>query len=303
MQVNRLFEIVYILLNKKTITARELSEHFEVSVRTIYRDIDALSIAGIPIYTSKGKSGGISIIDNFILNKSMLSEKEQEEILMSLKSLSGIKFIDVKPVLRKLSAVFNKESSSWIDVDFSPWGSNDNKKEKFDIIKRAILNKIVISFDYYNSNCEKSLRNVEPLKLVFKGQDWYLYGFCRLKNEFRIFKITRIKKLNLSDKTFERDVSNNIWDYFNKSYNKLITIILKIDEKMAYRVYDEFNEENIERNMDGSFRATATFPEGEWIFGYIMSYGDYAEVIEPDNIRKTIEKKFEAGLMKYRAID
>ena len=300
MQINRLFEIVYILLDKKTITAKELSEHFEVSVRTIYRDIDTLSIAGIPIYTNKGKGGGISLIEDFVLNKSVLSEKEQNEILMSLQSLNAMKFLDVEPVLKRLSTIFNKESTNWIDVDFSQWGSDDSEKEKFNIIKTAIISTKMVSFDYFSSYGEKTLRTVEPLKLIFKGQGWYLYGFCRLKGEFRIFKITRIKNLSLLNETFKREIPNDIWGEGDKSYkNKMVTLILKIDERMAYRLYDEFDQENIVKNSDGSFTATTTFPDGDWIYGYVMSYGEYAEVIEPKDIREIIKRKFEEGLKKY----
>ena len=300
MQINRLFSIVYILLDKKTITAKELSEHFEVSVRTIYRDIDTLSIGGIPIYTNKGKGGGISLIDDFVLNKSVLSEKEQNEILMSLQSLNAMKFLDVEPVLKRLSTIFNKESTNWIDVDFSQWGSDDSEKEKFNIIKTAIISTKMVSFDYFSSYGEKTLRTVEPLKLVFKGQGWYLYGFCRLKGEFRIFKITRIKNLSLLNETFKREIPNDIWGEGDKSYkNKMVTLILKIDERMAYRLYDEFDQENIVKNSDGSFTATTTFPDGDWIYGYVMSYGEYAEVLEPKDIREIIKRKFEEGLKKY----
>lgn len=300
MQINRLFEIVYILLDKKTITAKELSERFEVSVRTIYRDVDTLSIAGIPIYTNKGKGGGISLMDDFVLNKSVLSEKEQNEILMSLQSLNAMKFLDVEPVLKRLSTIFNKESTKWIDVDFSKWGSDDSEKEKFNTIKTAIISTKIINFDYFSSYGEKTLRTVEPLKLVFKGQDWYLYCFCRLKNEFRIFKITRIRNIKLLDETFKRDIPSDIWGEGDKSYkNKMVTLTLKIDERMAYRIYDEFHEENIVKNLDGSFNVTTSFPEGDWIYGYVMSYGDYAEVIEPKDIREIIKRKFEDGLKRY----
>ena len=300
MQINRLFEIVYILLDKKTITAKELSEHFEVSVRTIYRDIDTLSIAGIPIYTNKGKGGGISLIEDFVLNKSVLSEKEQNEIIMSLQSLNAMKFLDVEPVLKRLSTIFNKESTNWIDVDFSQWGSDDSEKEKFNIIKTAIISTKMVSFDYFSSYGEKTLRTVEPLKLIFKGQGWYLYGFCRLKGEFRIFKITRIKNLSLLNETFKREILNDIWGEGDKSYkNKMVTLILKIDERMAYRLYDEFDQENIVKNSDRSFTATTTFPDGDWIYGYVMSYGEYAEVLEPKDIREIIKRKFEEGLKKY----
>ena len=300
MQINRLFEIVYILLDKKTITARELSEHFEVSVRTIYRDVETLSIAGIPIYTNKGKGGGISLIEDFVLNKSVLSEKEQNEILMSLQSLKATRFLNVEPVLKRLSTIFNKENPNWIDVDFSTWGSDNNEKEKFNILKIAILSAKTVSFDYFSSYGEKTLRTVEPLKLVFKGQGWYLYGFCRTKGEFRIFKITRIREMNLLEETFVRDIPIDIWNEGDKSYeNKMVTLTLKIDKRMAYRIYDEFELENINENPNGSFTATVTFPEGDWIYGYVMSYGEYAEVIEPKYIREIIKRKFQDGLRKY----
>ena len=300
MQINRLFEIVYILLNKKTITAKELSEHFEVSVRTIYRDVETLSIAGIPIYTSKGKGGGISLIEDFVLNKSVLSEKEQNEILMSLQSLNATKFMNVEPVLKRLSTIFNRESTNWIDVDFSQWGSDDSEKEKFNIIKAAILSTKIVSFDYFSSYGEKTFRTVEPLKLVFKGQGWYIYGFCRLKGEFRIFKITRIREMNLLGETFIRDIPIDIWSEGEKSYkNKMITLILKIDKRMAYRIYDEFEQENVKKNPDGSFTVTVTFPEDDWIYGYVMSYGEHAEVIGPKYIREIIKRKFQDGLRKY----
>lgn len=301
MQISRLFEIVYILLDKKIVTAKELSEHFEVSVRTIYRDIDVLSASGIPIYTSKGKGGGISLVDNFVLNKSVLSDREQKEILMSLQSLNAMKFLDIEPVLKKMTAVFSNEAIDWIDVDFSEWVSNDSEKEKFNTIKTAIFDSKVISFDYFNSNGQKSLRNIEPVKIVFKGQGWYVYGFCRFKSEFRIFKITRIKNLNILEETFvKRDALTSCLSNVNKSYKeKMIKLNLKIDERMAYRVYDEFEEENILKNSDGSFNITVIMPDGDWIFGYIMSYGEFAEVIDPQHIRKTVKQKFEEGLKKY----
>ncbi|WMJ81723.1 YafY family protein [Clostridium sp. MB40-C1] len=299
MQINRLFEIIYILLDKKTITAKELAEHFEVSIRTIYRDIEVLSGAGIPIYTSKGKGGGISIIENFVLNKSMLSEEEQNDILMSLQGLNAIKYPDTEPVLNKLSLLFNKQGVNWIDVDFSYWGSKDNEREKFNILKRAILNRHLITFDYFSSYKEKTKRTVEPLKLVFKGQSWYLYGYCRVKDDFRIFKITRIKNLNKLDITFMRDVPKNIWTKSETCKNKLVTLVLRIDKKMSYRIYDEFDEDCIKKNKDGNFNVTVTLPENEWVYGYIMSYGNYVEILEPDYIREIVKVKLKEALKKY----
>ncbi|MBP2632854.1 MAG: DeoR family transcriptional regulator [Firmicutes bacterium] len=299
MQINRLFEIVYILLDKKTITAKELSKRFEVSIRTIYRDIDTLSAAGIPIYTSKGKGGGISILADFILNKSLLSQREQTEILSSLQSLNAVNVPDLEPVLNKLSTLFNKQCPNWIDVDFSRWGSDSNEREKFILIKTGILNQSLVTFDYYSSYGEKSKRIVEPIKLLFKGQSWYLYGFCRAKHDFRIFKITRIKNLCRLTETFKRDIPNDIWDKPEAYQHRMITLVLRIEARMAYRLYDEFEHECITKNNDGSFTVTTTFPEDEWVYGYLLSYGNDAEVLAPKHIREIIKNTLAEGLKKY----
>lgn len=300
MQVSRLIEIVYILLDKKVVTAKELSERFEVSKRTIYRDIDALSAAGVPIYTSKGKGGGISLLDSFVLDKSMFSEKEQIDILSSLQGLNALDVPDAEPVLKKLAAIFNRNNTSWIDVDFSYWGSGESERKKFNLLKRAILNRKAVSFDYYNSSGEKTRRIIEPLKIIFKGRNWYVYGFCRIKNDFRIFKITRIKELVCSEETFTRkDIPNNILKTNKQENQRLIKLVLKIDSKMAYRVYDEFENENIVKNPDESFTVSLKLCEDEWVYGYILSYGSYAEVIEPEHVRKIVTRKLKESLKKY----
>ena len=299
MQINRLLEIIYILLDKKIVTAKELSEYFEVSQRTIYRDIDTLSGAGIPVYTNKGKGGGISLLDNFVLNKSMLSDKEQIDILSSLQGLNALNVPDVEPVLKKLAIMFDKKNTSWIDVDLSHWGSNSNEGEKFNLLKTAILNRNVVTFHYFSSYGEKTERTIEPVKIIFKGQGWYIYGFCKTKNDFRIFKITRIKNLICSKEIFKRDIPEDIWSN-NKDYNnRMVKLVLRIEARMAYRIYDEFEEENIVKNSDGSFTVTMTFPEDQWIYGYVLSYSNYAEILEPRHIRETIKRKFEEGLKKY----
>lgn len=303
MQIHRLLEIVNILLDKRAITAKELSEHFEVSQRTIYRDIDTLSAAGIPIYTTKGKRGGIRLLDHYVLNKTILSEKEQLDILSSLQSLKSLNVPDVEPVLKKLTVMFDKHNTSWIDVDFSQWGSGLTEKEKFNILKTAISNRKLVVFNYYSSYGEKTERVVEPLRLLFKGQAWYVYGFCRTKDAFRIFKITRIKNLTLSNESFSRnvqdDIANNPLDLTNNVPNKMVTLVLKIDPCMAYRVYDEFEQEYIIHNQDGSYTVTATYPENEWVYGYVLSFGEFVEVIKPEYVREIIKQKLENSLRKY----
>lgn len=299
MQINRLLEIVYILFEKKIVTAKELSEHFEVSQRTIYRDVDALSAAGIPIYANKGKGGGISLLDNFVIKKSMLSEKEQIDILASLHGMKALNVPDVEPVLKKLATMFDKNDANWIDVDFSHWGSNSDEKEKFNLLKAAILNKNRVEFDYYSSYGEKTKRSVEPLKLLFKGQAWYAYGFCTVKSDYRMFRVTRIKNLVLLNEKFIRNTPKDILTESHETTIKIIKLVMKISSSMAYRVYDEFEQKSIAKTADGSFIATLNLPEDEWVYGYILSFGDYGEVLEPEHVREMIKRKLENSLQKY----
>lgn len=299
MQINRLLEIVYILLDKKIVTAKELAERFEVSQRTIYRDVDVLNSAGIPIYASKGKGGGISLLDNYVIKKSLLSEKEQINILASLQGMKALSVSDVEPVLKKLGTLFDKNDTNWIDVDFSRWGGDEDEKEKFNLIKTAILNKNPIEFDYYSSYGEKSRRKVEPLRLLFKGQAWYVYGFCHAKNDYRVFRVTRIKDLALLNESFSRKIPEDIWKNNTYADSKTIKLVMKIAESMAYRIYDEFEQGIVERTEDGSFVVTAEIPDNEWVYGFIMSFGDCAEVLEPEHIRENIRRKFENCLEKY----
>lgn len=299
MHINRLFEIVYILLNKKIVTAQELSEHFEVSRRTIYRDIDELSSSGIPIYTNKGKGGGISLLDNYVFNKSILSDKEQIDIISSLQGLSALDVPDIEPVLNKLAVMFQKNNSSWIDVDFSHWGSSLDEREKFNLFKTSILNRNVVFFDYFSSYGEKTSREVEPLKLLFKSHGWYIYGYCRVKNDYRMFKVTRIKNPVMLEEKFKRDIPDDIQSSPQDFSFRMIKLVIKIDSVMAYRIYDEFDRECIEKNQDGSFTVTAIVPEDEWIYRYVMSYGNNAEVLEPQHIRDNVKIKLEEGLKKY----
>lgn len=299
MQVNRLFEIVYILLNKNYITAKELAEHFEVSVRTIYRDIDILCQSGIPIYTSKGKGGGIGLLDNFVLNKSVLSKQEQEEIISALQGLNATSYPDLTHVLSKMSNLFGTEQNNWIEVDFSDWSFS--QKEKFNLIKTAILHKKVLEFDYYSSYGEKTTRCVEPLQLWFKDKTWYLKAYCRRKSDVRIFKLNRIKDLKLTDETFNRnmDIKTQTIQYDLPQINT-VEIKMEISGTQAYRVYDEFMEHQVEKKKDGSFLVTFSYPEDEWVYGYIMSFGSYGEVLEPEHIRKIIKDRLQSALEKYK---
>jgi len=241
MQINRLFEIVYILLDRKIVTAKELAEHFEVSSRTIYRDVDTLSSAGIPIYASQGKNGGISLLDNFVLNKSVLSEDEQNEILVALQSLTATGYPSIDVTLSKLSSLFKKGDNNWIEVDFTNWGSNEQQKEKFNKLKDAIINNKIIKFEYFGSKGEKTSRRIEPTKLLFKAKAWYLGGFCLTRKEYRTFKITRMSEIKLTEELYTKvHLDEVLIQPETNKVDDLIALKLKLSSSVAYRIYDEF---------------------------------------------------------------
>lgn len=298
MQVNnRLFEIVYILIQKKKVTAKELANRFEVSTRTIYRDIETLSRANIPIYATKGKEGGIEILDEYVQNKMLLTEEEQKQILFALQGIKKVAGQNEKDILEKLSRLFNKKADDWIRIDFSNWGKDKEKEERFNKIKAAILNKNRIKFEYYNTNGEKSERIVEPLQIWFKDKSWYLIAFCKLKQDYRIFKIARIKEIEILEEHFERDLQQE--SKKEKCKFKTITLKLEISKKMAYRVYDEFEDSEITKKDDGSFIINVEYPENEWVYGYILSFGEYLKVLSPERVKRTIKNKIEKILKNY----
>lgn len=299
MQINRLFEIVYILLDKKSVTAGELAAHFGVSRRTICRDIDTLSVAGIPIYTERGKGGGISLLPDFVLNKSLLSEDEQNEILSALYGVSSIKSANTHQILQKLSTIFNKTTTDWMEVDFSGW-SHEN--DFFSDFKTAILERRIIQFDYYNTYGGKAKRRVEPVQVWFKSRAWYLKAFCLRKQDMRLYKVSRIKNLTVTDEIFTQRscfAASDTLSSENCEIEHITPIKLHISPERAYRVFDDFHESMVEKQADGSFIVTVSWPEDNWLYGFILSFGEYIEVIEPEHLRRIIKTEAQKISQKY----
>ena len=294
----RLFEIVQILLTEKKVTAEKLACHFEVSKRTIYRDIETLTLAQIPVYSEKGRYGGIGLIKNFTIDKSFLSQNEQNEILFALQSLNAVQYSKNNITLTKLNSIFNRKADDWIEVDFSRYGENDSIL--FEKIKNSILEKKVIKFIYFNTKGKKSKRTVEPLKLWFKEKAWYLFAYCRKKKDIRQFKIARIKNLELTCEHFERELKKEDLKNQNNVNGKGTKIVIEVNKSQAYRVYDEFFEENIAKKENGNFEITIEIFENEWLYGYLLSFGEYLEVLEPKRIAKILAKKVEKMRENYK---
>lgn len=300
MQLNRLFRIVYLLIEKKTMTAQALADCFEVSKRTILRDVETLSAAGVPIYTSQGKGGGISIMDNYVLNKALISEEEQNQIIFALQSLAVTQRLDGGDVLGKLQSLFEKTDTNWIKVDFSRWGNSQGDKAKFDTIKNAIIHKQAIAFCYSSSYGKTINRKVYPLRLVYKSNAWYLQAFCLLRQDYRIFKISRTQHITLLEESFA-SLMLKIPEIEPSELQTPCPLSVKIlfPSTLAFRIYEEFDETAVTKNEDGSFTVTMEVPNDYWIYGYIMSFGDAVEVLAPESLRAGIAKMADSIKNKY----
>ena len=297
MKDNRLFRILYYILEKEKVTANELADKFEVSVRTIYRDIDSISSVGVPIFTTQGKGGGIKIDNEYILNKSLFDTNEKEQIIAALQGLEKTNEAYKSELITKLSALFKIKNSNWIEIDFTSWGSNNTYQDLFNALKTTIINKNIISFSYNSSKAEKINRKVKPIRLLFKEQDWYLYAFCLLRNDFRYFKLPRMKDLEVLAINYEDNFENAVLKKELK-YENIVNIKLKFDKSVAFRVYDEFNEAIVE-DEKANLYVEIKIPNNYKLYNYIFSFGANVEILEPEEIRTQFKNMINKIAKKY----
>lgn len=294
MQIDRLFEIVYILLERKSITASQLARHFEVSKRTILRDLETLTIAGIPIYTTKGRGGGISILKQYVLNKTTVSEEEQDQILIALQSLASTQNLESGAIVSKLGALFQKTDANWIEVDFSRWCNKKEDKEKFELLKNAVIKKMPVVFTYPSSYGEMTGRTVYPLKLVYKSKAWYIQAFCLSRDDYRTFKINRMLAVKTLPESFEgRGFFPPQIDSGEIKTDALVSLNLLFSAGAAYRVYDEFDSKDIFKNEDGTFTVKIELPNDSWLYGFLLSFGTAVHVMEPASVKRYLLTQIE----------
>ncbi len=317
--LERLISIIYILMNKGTVTAKELAERFEVSTRTIYRDVEALSIAGIPVYCRKGKNGGISLTEEFVLNKMLITKDEQQEILAALVGLKETQVSGKdaeEETLKKLGEFFQAEPIPWVQIDLSDWSGL--RRQMYEDIKRAILTHHVIEFDYYGQNRPMSHRVVEPVQLQFKEYTWYLRAYCRERQDFRTFKLFRMQRLKVQEDTFVpkrepgEQMAENLVENLEINRSTFVESQIKeqefpvtpltiwIDKKEAYRIYDRFDESELEKLPDGNFIARCAYPLDEWVYSLILWFGPSAKVLEPEFIRVEVQNRIKQMVEIYK---
>lgn len=301
MKIDRLIGILSVLLQKETVTAPELAELFEVSRRTINRDIETLYYAGIPIRTKQGAGGGIFIARGYRIDRTVLTSKDMQTILAGLRSLDSISGSSYySRLMEKLQTgssdmISGKESML---IDLSSW-YKDSLAPKIALIQDAIEDRHLISFDYFAPSGE-SKRTIEPYYVVFKWSSWYVWGWCRKRRDYRLFKLNRMDKVKETDKTFEvrnaplPDLSNE------KVFAGGIKVKALFAPEVKWRLIEEFGPKCYEETDDGRLLFTAEYSDMDNLISWILTFGDKAEVIEPKEVRKELLDIVEKIKKKYR---
>lgn len=300
MKLNRLIGIISILLQKDKVTMTELAEKFEVSYRTVIRDIEAINMAGIPIAADRGKGGGVYIMSNYKIDRTVLSSEEMRFILTGLQSLDSVSGTNsYKRLMEKLSlkgAEISKSGDTVI-IDLSGWDKT-GLSVKIDTIKEAMDGGRTISFDYYAPNGNTS-REIEPYHLIFQWSGWYVWGYCLLRNDYRMFKLSRLADLKLTERRREK---RNVPEYTGEKFYHTpgeIKATVKFYNSVKWRLADEFENQRLNNEADEYITITLTWSDTESFYQYISSFGDKAEIISPKEYREEYKKLVKNIYDKY----
>lgn len=300
MKIDRLIGILAILLQKDTVTAPDLARHFEVSRRTINRDIEDLCQAGIPIATRQGQGGGIYIMDGYRMDRTLLTNVEMQDILAGLRSLDSINGTNrYGQLMEKLSAGSSDflTGNQSVLIDLSSWYKS-SLAPKIETIRSSIDSAVELSFLYYAPKGE-SQRTIEPYYLIFRWSSWYVWGWCLQREDFRLFKLNRMEEVRLTGKKFEKrktpmpDLSNE------RIFPGGIQVKALFEPECKWRLVEEFGPECFKEQEDGRLLFQADYTDKENLVTWIMSFRDKAEVLEPDWIREEIRESIEKMLGKY----
>ena len=301
MKIDRLIGILSILLQRDKVTAAELAEKFEVSRRTIVRDIEDLGKAGIPVAASQGRGGGISVMEGFKLDRTLLSEEDMKAILTGLQGLDSVsesgRYRRLMDKLDAENAVGAVGAGNSIIVDLSSWDKNA-VSPKLETIKRAIDSSEKILFMYYSPE-RTERREIEPYRLVFQWASWYVWGFCTKRSDYRMFKLTRMTDLTVGEKFVPRDIPAYTCDKLRHTRGE-IAVRVRFDSSVKWRLVDEFGAEYLTEDEDGSITLDFTWSDVPSFYSYIAGFRDAAEIIAPEEYRKEFSELLEKMLKKYK---
>lgn len=286
MKIDRLIGILSVLLQEEKVTAPELADRFEVSRRTINRDIEDLCRAGIPVSTSQGAGGGIRIMDGYRMDRTLLTSKDMQMILAGLRSLDGVSGSHYYgQLMEKLKAGSSAvvSGSETILIDLSSW-YQDSLPARMELIQNAIEERKVIRFNYYAPNGD-SAREIEPYFLIFKWSNWYVWGWCRLREDYRMFKLTRMDQIVQSD-TRAADRKVPIPDLSNERiFPGGIHVKAVFQPEMKWHLLEEFGADSFEVQPDGTLLFEQEYTDRDNLLTWMLTCKDKVTVLEPEDIR------------------
>lgn len=300
MKIDRLISIILILLDKKRIGAQELANMFEVSPRTIYRDIDTINMAGIPICSTSGVGGGFEIMEKYKVDKKIFSTADLSALLMGLSSLSGmIRGDELVNALAKVKSFIPADKAKEIElrvnqiyIDLSPWMGNSNIQPYVEIIKTALQENKLLSFEYIAHHGNKTVRTAEPYQLVLKSSHWYFQGYCHKRNDFRLFRLSRMSNLQMQEETFEpRDYQKPQLDFAKMLTTRQTKIKIRIHKSVMDRVLDFCSYEDFSPDGDEHYIVNFPFIENDYHYDILLGFGVKCECLEPQHVRTKMKRR------------
>lgn len=296
------------LLSKDKVTAKQLSRKLEVSERTIYRYMDTLSLSNIPVYTQRGRSGGIKIGEEFKINAMYFSKEEKACILAALENLKQSADLHViNTAIDKLSVIGDRYNTALppayrnehFIVDNKDGAGNCELSHRIDAIVEAKKQKHAIAIQYHDYNGEASERIIEPHTLVFHDNNWYVYSYCRLRKDMRLFKISRITHISRTDYVYDMKKHNNDWNFDFDTQPQNIDIILKITPEIRYDVEEWLGIHNVALSDDKvNFVACGSVPDDKSTYSRIIGYGNQAQVLSPNKLKQSINDLCKQAMQK-----
>lgn len=300
MKVDRLVSIILILLDKERIGAQELADRFEVSLRTIYRDIETINMAGIPVHGTSGVGGGFEIMRKYKIDRKVFSASDLSAILTGLSGLSNVVRRDeLTHALAKVRSFIPADRAKDIElkvnqicIDVSPWMSNRNMLPYLERIKAALQDSKLLSFAYTAHHGKKTKRTVEPYQLVLKSSHWYLHAFCRERNDYRLFKLSRISNLQQQAESFTpRDYRKPVLEFADILETMQTEVKIRIHKSIMDRVLEYCNDERFSPDGDAHYIVAFPFIENDYYYNILLGFGDKCECLEPLHVRTEMRRR------------
>lgn len=300
MKIDRLVSMIMILLNQERVGAQELADMFEVSPRTIYRDIDTINMAGIPVCSIPGVGGGFEIMPKYKIDRTVFSTADLSAILMGLSGLSDMMLgNELINALAKVKSVIPADKAkdvelkvNQISIDLSPWMGNRNIQASFEMIKMALQENRMLTFEYIAHHGNKTARMVEPYQLVLKSSHWYLQGYCHERSDYRFFRLSRISNLQMIEETFApRDDQKPSLAFAEILETMQTKIKIRIHKSVMDRVLDFCSYEDFFPDGDEHYMVSFPFIENDYYYDILLGFGDKCECLEPLPIRTEMKRK------------